>query len=95
MAGILFEPPKMKSGDTLAIFAFLLLVTAYLKCKKASSDNVDRPSDFARFQNNYILVFLVMMCADWMQGPYVYELYSSYGFDKVTFSLIINSTLFC
>jgi MFS family permease len=25
-----------------------------------------------------------MMCADWMQGPYVYELYASYGFDKVT-----------
>merc|ERR1719499_2308433 len=25
-----------------------------------------------------------MMCADWMQGPYVYELYASYGFDKAT-----------
>ncbi len=29
---------------------------------------------------NYLTVFLLAMFADWLQGPYVYELYVSYGF---------------
>lgn len=37
---------------------------------------------FQAFQRNYILVFLLAMFADWLQGPYVYELYVSYGFDQ-------------
>jgi predicted MFS family arabinose efflux permease len=37
---------------------------------------------FAAFQRNYILVYLLAMFADWLQGPYVYELYVSYGFDQ-------------
>jgi len=74
----------INQGDTLGIFGVLVLVAAYLKCTKESKENVERSREFAKFQNNYILVFLVMMCADWMQGPYVYELYSSYGFDKAS-----------
>lgn len=37
---------------------------------------------FNSFQNNYIIVFLLAMFADWLQGPYVYQLYVSYGFDQ-------------
>ena len=37
---------------------------------------------FASFQRNYLLVFLLAMFSDWLQGPYVYELYVSYGFDR-------------
>ena len=37
---------------------------------------------FATFQRNYLAVFLLAMFSDWLQGPYVYELYVSYGFDK-------------
>lgn len=37
---------------------------------------------FKSFQYNYLIAFLLAMFADWLQGPYVYELYVSYGFDQ-------------
>lgn len=35
---------------------------------------------FDDFQSNYLLVYLLAMFSDWLQGPYIYELYVSYGF---------------
>jgi len=37
---------------------------------------------FGPFQSNYLFVFLLAMFSDWLQGPYVYELYVSYGFSQ-------------
>jgi len=37
---------------------------------------------FTAFQRNYLAVFLLAMFSDWLQGPYVYELYVSYDFDR-------------
>ena len=37
--------------------------------------------EFLKFQRIYILVYLIMMAADWLQGPYVYALYKYYGYD--------------
>lgn len=37
---------------------------------------------FQSFQRNYLLVFMLAMFSDWLQGPYVYELYVSYGFSQ-------------
>lgn len=37
---------------------------------------------FRAFQANYLLVYLLAVAADWVQGPYVYALYSHYGFEK-------------
>jgi len=37
---------------------------------------------FTNFQKNYVGIWLMMMMADWLQGPYVYALYASYGFSK-------------
>jgi predicted MFS family arabinose efflux permease len=31
---------------------------------------------------NYLAIFLLAMFSDWLQGPYVYELYVSYGFNQ-------------
>lgn len=39
-------------------------------------------SRFPPFQRNYLFVFLLAMFSDWLQGPYVYELYVSYGFSQ-------------
>jgi len=67
------------------LFGFLFVVASILKYGSSTSrTSTPKSSDFKKFQNNFIMVFLIMMCADWMQGPYVYELYASYGFDKET-----------
>jgi hypothetical protein len=36
--------------------------------------------EYLRFRRSYVLVYLIMMAADWMQGPYVYALYKYYGY---------------
>jgi len=46
-----------------------------------TTDQVSRRA-FAVFQRNYLVVYLLAVFADWLQGPYVYELYVYYGFDK-------------
>lgn len=38
--------------------------------------------EFSRFQNNYLGVYLLAVTADWLQGPYVYALYTHYGYAK-------------
>lgn len=40
------------------------------------------PNAFKAFQRNFLIIYLIMMAADWMQGPYVYRLYSYYGFSR-------------
>lgn len=42
---------------------------------------VVKSTEFTVFQRNYLLVYLLAMFADWLQGPYVYKLYTDYGFD--------------
>lgn len=38
--------------------------------------------NFAAFQVNYLTVYLLAVAADWLQGPYVYALYTYYGYSK-------------
>lgn len=38
--------------------------------------------EFYSFQRNFLIGFALNVAADWMQGPYVYKLYSFYGFSK-------------
>lgn len=47
------------------------------------SGALTRNSKFVVFQRTYLTIFLLAMFADWLQGPYVYELYVSYGFDQI------------
>nr|XP_006822017.1 PREDICTED: molybdate-anion transporter-like [Saccoglossus kowalevskii] len=35
---------------------------------------------FTQFQRGYFLVYFLALAADWLQGPYLYKLYSYYGF---------------
>ena len=53
------------------------------------ADSAPAPK-FKIFQRNYLLVYLLVMAADWMQGPYVYALYTHYGFDMATIGLLFT-----
>lgn len=63
------------------------LIVILLKLYSNHTELNDRkaPLDpkFVKFQAYYLTAFLLAMFADWLQGPYVYELYISYGFTKV------------
>ncbi|PAN51964.1 hypothetical protein GQ55_9G643400 [Panicum hallii var. hallii] len=64
------------------VFGALAAVVAGLELGKSGKDRVATTSAFNSFKNNYVLVYSLMMSGDWLQGPYVYYLYSQYGFDK-------------
>ncbi|XP_031267973.1 molybdate-anion transporter-like [Pistacia vera] len=64
------------------VFGFLAAVVAALELSKSIKDRINTPSSFNVFKNNYLLVYSLMMSGDWLQGPYVYYLYSQYGYSK-------------
>jgi MFS transporter, MFS domain-containing protein family, molybdate-anion transporter len=62
------------------ILCVLLQVLSRNSSPKGGTGN--KSPQFASFQFNYLIVFLLAMFSDWLQGPYVYELYVSYGFNQ-------------
>jgi len=61
----------------------LLLATCLLAWQTRPTADVKQvPSGFGSFQFQYLLVWFLAITADWLQGPYVYELYASYGWSK-------------
>ncbi|XP_074317667.1 uncharacterized protein LOC141653721 [Silene latifolia] len=66
----------------MLVFGGLAAVVAALEFSKNSKDRITTSSAFSSFKNNYLLVYSLMMAGDWLQGPYVYYLYTTYGFSK-------------
>ncbi|MED6109364.1 hypothetical protein PIB30_032844 [Stylosanthes scabra] len=64
------------------VFGVLAAVVAALELSKSNKDRINTSSAFNSFKNNYLLVYSLMMAGDWLQGPYVYYLYSTYGYGK-------------
>ena len=69
--------------SSFAILVGVCVVLFFMAGKdKSSADEKADLTRFNAFQKNYLLVFLLAMFSDWLQGPYVYELYVSYGYDQ-------------
>ncbi|KAI7828916.1 hypothetical protein BC939DRAFT_442274 [Gamsiella multidivaricata] len=43
---------------------------------------------FSKFRNNYLAVYLTVMMSDWLQGPYLYVLYQSHGFEMYDIAVL-------
>lgn len=61
-------------------FWFLVVVCGafYLYTRSAVQVFI-KDHSFYTFQRTYIIVYLLAMAGDWLQGPHVYALYESYG----------------
>ncbi|ONI25705.1 hypothetical protein PRUPE_2G315500 [Prunus persica] len=64
------------------VFGILGVVVAATELSKSNKDRIHTSSTFNSFKNNYLFVYSLMMAGDWLQGPYVYYLYSTYGYGK-------------
>ncbi|KAF5771451.1 putative molybdate-anion transporter, MFS transporter superfamily [Helianthus annuus] len=64
------------------VFGVLGLIVAALELSKTNKDRITTSQAFTSFKNNYLLVYSLMMAGDWLQGPYVYYLYTTYGYGK-------------
>jgi len=66
----------------LTWFVVASLACTGLYFRNRVSNPVQTSTDFEGFSRKFLIVYIIMMMADWMQGPYVYALYSKYGFSK-------------
>lgn len=64
------------------LVSFLVTLGLTIKAHQGTESRTPSSVDFKRFQRSFLVVYYISMTADWLQGPYVYALYSSYGFSK-------------
>jgi len=70
----------------IAYISFVLLVAIGLLCgyqswktKEKLIPTINNPA-FIAFQTKYFRVYFLALLAEWLQGPYLYQLYHDYGF---------------
>jgi MFS family permease len=69
----------------LMLLSAVLYVFRQAYAKQLTDDETKTASvtiHFKNFQKTYLVVFIIMMAADWLQGPYVYSLYKHYGYSQ-------------
>ncbi|GAX17455.1 hypothetical protein FisN_5Hh103 [Fistulifera solaris] len=60
----------------------------------AEQGRVNKPASIRALQTKFLPVFWLLRCADWLQGPYFYEVYASKVFNGVQASMSLVSRLF-
>jgi len=56
--------------------------------RKNESSTIAKSKEFKQFQYFFLVIYLLVMLSDWLQGPYTYALYASYGFNKEEIALL-------
>ena len=66
-----------------------LCALLHFRCKRDAADEttVVNPT-FVAFQKSYFRVYFLALMAEWLQGPYLYKLYSHYGFIDTQIAVI-------
>lgn len=82
-----------------ALLTLALTTTAFKIFQKSSESGgdekqIEKPKSIKSLQFKFLSVFWLIRCADWLQGPYFYEVYSSKVFNGVQASMGIVSKLF-
>jgi len=60
----------------------LLILTAFLTWRARPATSEEIPNGFRTFRACYLVVWAFCVASDWLQGPYVYALYSEYNFSR-------------
>jgi MFS family permease len=71
----------LQSFYHMSVIPLLLLTLVFALAARPSTREEISPS-FRKFQYAYLSVWIFCVGADWLQGPYVYALYSAYGFER-------------
>lgn len=92
------NPLKFFNNSLLGLFLATAFVKAIARSSASSSDaddaKVTKSKEVKSLQFKFLSVFWVLRCADWLQGPYFYEVYASKVFNGVPASLSLISRLF-
>ncbi|CAF1505001.1 unnamed protein product [Adineta ricciae] len=66
----------------LLILACLIFTCFLLHLYTRQIQQPLKDPNFRKFQRVYLVVYLLAVAGDWLQGPHVYALYESYGIEK-------------
>lgn len=76
----------------------LALITTIFKVSQRDPESAanaeKKPDSIVSLQRRFLAVFWLLRCADWLQGPYFYEVYASKMFNGVQASMSLVSRLF-
>mmetsp|Transcript_37377 Transcript_37377/g.42721 ORF Transcript_37377/g.42721 Transcript_37377/m.42721 type:complete len:562 (+) Transcript_37377:59-1744(+) len=81
----------------LALLTVLLKIAGSISKKTDSSvtdEESKKPESVKKLQVRFLAVFWLLRCADWLQGPYFYEVYASKIFNGAQASMSLVSRLF-
>lgn len=97
----LAELTSTPSGLFNTALVALALMTATFKILQRSTDvskgdskRKEKPAAVKSLQIRFLIVFWLLRCADWLQGPYFYEVYASKVFNGAQASIGLISKLF-
>lgn len=68
--------------DTFSGLVFLCLLLQWKASRITSNVSSTNNVNFLRLQRKFFVAYFLALLSDWLQGPYVYKLYSSYGFQE-------------
>eukprot|EP00542_Grammatophora_oceanica_P008775 CAMPEP_0194065788 /NCGR_PEP_ID=MMETSP0009_2-20130614/85664_1 /TAXON_ID=210454 /ORGANISM="Grammatophora oceanica, Strain CCMP 410" /LENGTH=542 /DNA_ID=CAMNT_0038718673 /DNA_START=78 /DNA_END=1706 /DNA_ORIENTATION=+ len=88
----LFNTALLALGLTTAVFK--VIQKSSETASSRSSAKSEKPAAIKSLQFKFLSVFWLLRCADWLQGPYFYEVYASKIFKGVPASLGLISRLF-
>ncbi|KAJ9472935.1 putative molybdate-anion transporter-like [Diplonema papillatum] len=74
----MLNPEHTMYHTLLGVLSGVFIIVRLSQPKEAASSAAD--AKFRTFQWSFVMVYLLMMAADWLQGPTVYTLYKYYGF---------------
>lgn len=90
--------PSALFNTSLLTLAILTATIKVLQRVAAAGDKsrvaVTKPKSIKDLQIKFLSVFWLLRCADWLQGPYFYEVYASKVFNGIPASLALVSKLF-
>jgi len=75
--------------SSFVLFSVLALGLHHLarKTEKDRQQNITN-STFVKFQRSFYFVYFLALLGDWLQGPYVYKLYSYYGYEEDSIAVL-------
>ncbi|KAL3841831.1 hypothetical protein ACJMK2_019930 [Sinanodonta woodiana] len=80
----------MLQAAYVSLFALggLCILVQFIAHKLRREEATGNNPQFLKFQRGYFAVYLLAMFADWLQGPYLYKLYSYYGFQEEQIAIL-------
>ena len=75
------------------VLAFVALAFHFISRQSDDQKKSVSNVNFVSFQRSFFVVYFMALFGDWLQGPYVYKLYSYYGYPESQVKYVYRSLI--